>query len=62
VARTVFMHLLAFNEQLKGLSPEHLRYAVSVRRLTSASSKLPGSALFGIRHIWTTFPACRCAF
>jgi hypothetical protein len=28
VARTVFMHSLAFNEQLKGLSPEHLRYAV----------------------------------
>jgi hypothetical protein len=28
VARTVFMHSLAFNDQLKGLSPEHLRYAV----------------------------------
>src|SRR5215472_7421868 len=28
VARTVFMHSLAFNEQLKGLSPEHLRYSV----------------------------------
>jgi hypothetical protein len=28
VARTVFMHSLAFNEQLKGLSPEHLRYSI----------------------------------
>jgi hypothetical protein len=28
IARTVFMHSLAFNDQLKGLSPEHLRYAV----------------------------------
>ena len=28
VARTVFLHSLAFNEQLKGLTPEHLRYAV----------------------------------
>jgi hypothetical protein len=28
VARTVFMHSLAFNDQLKGLSPEHLRYSV----------------------------------
>src|SRR5260221_6006106 len=28
VARTVFMHTLAFNEPLKGLSPEHLRYSV----------------------------------
>jgi hypothetical protein len=29
VARTVFMHSLAFNDQLKGLSPEHLRYTVT---------------------------------
>jgi Protein of unknown function (DUF499) len=28
VARTIFMHTLAFNEALKGLSPERLRYAV----------------------------------
>ncbi len=28
VARTVFMHSLAFNDQLKGLTPEHLRYDV----------------------------------
>jgi hypothetical protein len=28
VARTVFLHSLAFNEQLKGVSPERLRYAV----------------------------------
>ncbi len=28
VARTIFMHTLAFNEPLKGLSPEHLRYSV----------------------------------
>ena len=28
VARTVFIHSLAFNEGLKGLSPERLRYAV----------------------------------
>ncbi len=28
VARTVFMHSLAFNEQLKGIAPERLRYAV----------------------------------
>ena len=28
VARTVLMHSLAFNDQLKGLSPEHLRYSV----------------------------------
>jgi len=28
VARTVFLHSLAFNEQLKGLSPERLRYAM----------------------------------
>ena len=28
VARTIFMHSLAFNEGLKGLSPEHLRYCV----------------------------------
>jgi hypothetical protein len=29
VARTVFMHTLAFNDQLKGVTPEHLRYSVS---------------------------------
>jgi hypothetical protein len=28
VARTVFVHSLAFNESLKGLSPERLRYAM----------------------------------
>ena len=28
VARTVFMHTLAFNEPLKGLSPEELRYSI----------------------------------
>jgi len=28
VARTIFMHSLAFNEQLKGVTPEHLRYSV----------------------------------
>lgn len=28
VARTILMHTLAFNEALKGLSPERLRYAV----------------------------------
>ena len=28
VARTIFMHSLAFNEGLKGLTPEHTRYAV----------------------------------
>jgi hypothetical protein len=28
VARTVLMHTLAFNEPLKGLSPEHLRYSI----------------------------------
>ena len=28
VARTVFMHTLAFNEPLKGLSPEQLRYSM----------------------------------
>ena len=28
VARTIFMHTLAFNEPLKGISPEHLRYSV----------------------------------
>jgi hypothetical protein len=28
VARTIFVHSLAFNEQLKGLSPERLRFAV----------------------------------
>ena len=28
-ARTVFIHSLAFNEQLKGLSPERLRYSVA---------------------------------
>jgi hypothetical protein len=28
VARTIFMHTLAFNDQLKGLSPEHLRYSI----------------------------------
>ena len=28
VARTVFMHTLAFNDPLKGLSPEHLRFSV----------------------------------
>ncbi len=27
-ARTIFMHTLAFNESLKGLSPEQLRYSV----------------------------------
>lgn len=27
VARTIFMHSLAFNEQLKGLSVEHLRFS-----------------------------------
>ena len=28
VARTIFMHTLAFNEPLKGVSPEELRYSV----------------------------------
>ena len=28
VARAVFMHTLAFNDPLKGLSPEHLRYSL----------------------------------
>lgn len=28
VARTGFLHTLAFNEPLKGLTPEHLRYAI----------------------------------
>lgn len=28
VARTIFLHTLAFNEPLKGLSPDHLRYAM----------------------------------
>src|SRR3546814_18600989 len=28
VARTIFMHSLAFNEPLKGLSPERLRYSI----------------------------------
>jgi len=28
VARAIFMHSLAFNEALKGVSPEHLRYSV----------------------------------
>jgi predicted AAA+ superfamily ATPase len=28
VARTIFFHTLAFNNDLKGLSPEHLRYSV----------------------------------
>ena len=28
VARTIFMHTLAFNEPLKGISPEQLRYSV----------------------------------
>ena len=28
VARTIFLHTLAFNEPLKGLTPDHLRYAM----------------------------------
>ena len=28
MARTIFMHTLAFNEPLKGLSPEQLRYSM----------------------------------
>lgn len=28
VARTIFLHSLAFNEPLKGLTPDHLRYAM----------------------------------
>lgn len=28
VARTIFMHTLAFNDLLKGLSPEHLHYSI----------------------------------
>lgn len=28
VARTIFMHSLAFNEGLKGITPEHLRYSM----------------------------------
>ncbi|QRM31085.1 ATP-binding protein [Microvirga sp. VF16] len=28
VARTAFMHTLAFNDQLKGVTPEHLRFAL----------------------------------
>lgn len=28
VARTIFMHSLAFNDSLKGLAPDHLRYSV----------------------------------
>ena len=28
VARTIFLHTIAFNEQLKGITPEHLRFSV----------------------------------
>jgi len=28
VARTIFIHTLAFNDQLRGISPEHLRYSI----------------------------------
>ena len=28
VARTILIHTLAYNEQLKGLTPEHLRYSI----------------------------------
>lgn len=36
VARTIFVHTLAFNEGLKGLSPERLRYAVVGPKLDAA--------------------------
>jgi hypothetical protein len=28
VARTIFIHTLAYNDQLKGITPEHLRYSI----------------------------------
>jgi hypothetical protein len=28
VARTIFVHTLAFNNDLKGVTPEHLRYSI----------------------------------
>lgn len=28
VARTIFLHTLAFNDQLRGISPEHLRFSI----------------------------------
>ncbi|MGO9450591.1 MAG: DUF499 domain-containing protein [Candidatus Binataceae bacterium] len=28
VARTIFIHTLAYNDQLKGVTPEHLRYSI----------------------------------
>ena len=34
-ARTVFIHSLAFNDQLKGLSPERLRFSVARSRARS---------------------------
>jgi hypothetical protein len=49
VARTVFMHTLAFNEPLKGLSPEHLRYSVMGRKLISVSWRQRGSGSSPIR-------------
>jgi hypothetical protein len=51
IARTVLMHSLAFNDQLKGLTPEHLRYAVICPRLDisfieAARQRFIGSSAF----------------
>ena len=51
VARTVLMHSLAFNDLLKGLTPEHLRYAIlgprtDISFIEAARQRFIGSSAF----------------
>jgi predicted AAA+ superfamily ATPase len=68
VARTIFMHTLAFNDQLKGLTPEHLRYSIigpqaDISFIEAARQKFVAqSAYLDDRPVWTTGQDRRCAF
>jgi hypothetical protein len=51
VARTVLMHSLAFNDLLRGLTPEHLRYAIlgprtDISFIEAARQRFIGSSAF----------------
>ncbi|WP_230534162.1 ATP-binding protein [Microvirga roseola] len=51
VARTAFMHTLAFNDQLKGVTPEHLRYAllgpqIDISFIEAARQKFIGQSAY----------------
>jgi len=61
VARTIFIHTLAFNNDLKGLSADHLRYSILSRRWISPLLTTPGQSSEQIQLILTTALLRHCA-